>query len=1375
MRRSGTGDTSAGATSRSSALSPSPAPSPAPDTRGARSSSSGSGGSAGGGSHHTEEKGEAGGRRTSGSRGGGEGDERHSAEEESYTSYYEYDSDYDSDSGGSGSGGGGGSRDTGDGDGGRSSGAASQPPQEDLLRFLSYTLDETALKDHRLMAVEAFRHVLVLGTNQGTVAVVEPSSGTLKEVYTNHHEPICDLDCNVNELYIAACDKAGYVTIQNRREAKDVWMAELSGPIESVALHPLYHKMDSCPMVCGGASKVLLLTKGVLWSNSRRVTTLQEGRGRIHKVRWCHTAAIDVVAWLSDAELTLYDMKNEAVVRRVALPGLTAQNALYPSTLRWERATSRDPTAIANAAATLLCGWGDVVQEVRVLAGSHARRVAASAADASPRSSAVQEAYQEAPAPSPTHAMAAFAVARAAYTAELRTPQPLRPSGTSFPYRVCGIAPYGPQQYVVLACIVDRGAEGVMKDLEVRVVDRGSLADVYRGRMPVRFIHPLQLHLTYLDPPPPPPAPAVAVAAAAAAADVLAPSPMTQYFIRSVDTIVKAMPSDTDDHVAYLLRTSQFERAYRYAVTHARVLRRHVLEQVGQQWLMHLFAHRGDGDDAAVLRIVELLPEVISRDSSAAWEQWIYRLDTCGESWRLVALLPGSTGASAEYRVASASAATGTAAVAVATLQAPIRQEYYDLVLLRCLRHNPSLFYAALHKFHTLFSVSAVLKTTEALYRECCASAAWWEDGEDGERAAGADGGRAVSPSPATASSPLSTSLPADVVGSAGAVASAAAPAQRGSAGSGAELTPAWSMDRTSRWSLAASYGFLLRCAGRHEEALQVLLHLPSSPRSDREVFGLIRDQQLFHKARTLLPELLHSREEATLQLLMEHVAAPSAGHLGAVDEVDGSAGSLSVGSAAAAPDSGAPSPLPAVLDPSRYGSGQDPLCAESVVSRLEHSDRLHLLRYLNLVQELHPRVFVQTAKHHAQLVATLYMDYDRPSLLPFLRQMSMYVERIRELHALCRKHRFLEEEIFLLFRMGREDEALRILVARMHDLPRALRFVVSVPDREEQAALFARLVDYTVTYNASLPSRTFDTAAGGAGVQMRYLTHTSRPEETYASIAERYRVSVADLCSANGVVVTVATARRGRGTAASPSSRAPRGGRDADADVDLPAPPPECIVPLNLFGSFLEALAEPEFMEHPALDVRLVLRKLPGREPVLHAGPSIAAIAHTMATEIAFFATVSEVGERDLMGYYGRLLKRRTAAIAMGRHRDPASAAADGAAAAAAMGDAVATAMGDAAAAVHRCAACRQLVTQQVVVFACQHMYHPVCVLHYLRKQTPDSVAVARAEVRDGALLSTPASTTVAAAAGGETVEEQLRHLHVHCHACHQHAGGHS
>lgn len=747
-----------------------------------------------------------------------------------------------------------------------------------------------------------------------------------------------------------------------------------------------------------------------------------------------------------------------------------------------------------------------------------------------------------------------------------------------------------------------------------------------------------------------------------------------------------------------------------------------------------------------------------------------------------------------------------------------------------------------------------VLKAAEAAYREHCSSHAWWavaedddDDGEerysnskrshhpkhDGAAAEGEIGNEDEEESEKKDKSKSKCEREEQGTDGASEV-SLTSPStklvRRETAASRDDNgTACGRMNRTARWSLAASYGFLLRCAGRFEEAMQTLMLLPASPRSDRELFGLIQSEQLFRKTLQLLPELLQRREDATLELLMTHVAPPSQQqqqqqqHRGASPRfVSGESARAPSPSPRASPsaavDAASPPPsssMPQRLELFQFGSAEDPLNVESVVDRLESSDRLHLLRYLDLVKEMYPKRFVDTARRHAQLVATLYIDYDRSSLLPFLKQMSMYVERIRELHALCHKNNFVEEEIFLLFRMGREEEALRILIEKMHDLHRALEFVVSIPDREEQTALFARLVDFTVHYNASLPCRRkpqdddeFDAvdddgyAAAVASGGIRYVLHQTQPGETYASIAQNYHVAVEDLRKANRM--STPGSRPGSGSPSPPPSSPPKkknsnnnGGSSNNSNTihssgssprgvyaltsqnggfakalsapELP-PPARCIVPLNLFGSLLDALADPQFSEHPALDVRLVLKRLPSDEPIPHAGASVAAIAHTMAEETAFLSTVTEVGEHDLMGYYAQLLKRRTAAIVMGQGMG-AQASAAGAttkvSAATTTGAPLLASDAASVGVVHRCAACHQLVTQHVVVFGCQHMYHPGCVLQYVRDSTAnDGLRRGQAARLDGGGGDAGAANT------SENPEEALRKLSVYCRVCRQQTG---
>lgn len=1100
--------------------------------------------------------------------------------------------------------------------------------EEQLLSFVSFPLDD-ALRGHHLMTMRAFRRILVIGTNQGTVAVVDPASGKCTALFHNHRDPIIEVDTTVNELYVAACDKAGAVSVQSRREKSDLWVTQMNFPMDCIALHPMYHKMEDRPMLCGGGGKVVLLTKSLFWSSSRHVKTLWEKAGRVHQLRWFKGSPTDVVAWLTDREVCIYDMREEAVVHRMRLPVDIASPVLYPPSLVWE------------PGATLICAWGDYIQEFSVSAASthpptsttavHHSTYPDSVADGGVTDvAAAAVAVQPATAFSsslPSHGRSMETPALASHRIEVAVGPPLRTSATSFPYRVCGIAPYGPLHYVVVACVVDGAMEGTMQDLEMRVVERNTLADTYRGRLQVQHPHPLQLRLSFMDHPLPatgssPPSSHQLLVSTSAV-----PLVSLQYFVLSADSVLRAFPSDVDDHVAYLIRIERYDAAYAYAAKHHLALRRHVLEDVGQRWLRQILSS-GAPDSAA--QVVEWLPRVLSPGNGAAWEQWIYLLDTKGESWRLVDQLPALPVSGDDEGKLSLSPP-------LAAELSQLRAEYYDIVLLRCLDHDPSLFYRALHRFQHLFTADVILKAVEKKYQAVYPLLVW--GAKDGATEGCGDSVAGVG----------SLDIPT---------------AERDSAvGSRVDQQAA------RRHSIAASYGFLLRQCGRYEEALHAALQLPPSPESDTELFSLIRSQQLFSTVLDLLPELLQKRPAPTLGLLMEHVVSAQAdSHPGAERSP---AGSPAPSNERKIPVSGAASHL--------ASAPRSPLAVESVIQRLEASDRRQLWVYLSALQNHAPKAFATAAKQHAQLISTLLMDYDKGALVPFLKRMCMYMEHLRELHALCHKQGLLEAEVFLLFHMGREEEGLQVLVEKMHDMQRALDYILALPDEETQRSAFRSLVERVLAYTSSLPRRPND--------GIRYLLYHPLPVETCEDIAARYHIDVAAFSAANGLTASTRNC-------ASPSSAI---GEAATSNSLFPPPPRPCVVPLSLVASLLEAIASPPFVHHAAISAALLLKRLPECESVPHAGYYIAAIASAKADEVSFSSLISAVGEMDLMAYYGQLLRRRTVGITLGGTT-------------AAKGES------------RCCAFCHQPVTREMVVFACHHTYHSACVDQYMTPNLDDA-----------------------------------------------------
>ncbi|ESL10006.1 hypothetical protein TRSC58_02266, partial [Trypanosoma rangeli SC58] len=300
----------------------------------------------------------------------------------------------------------------------------------------------------------------------------------------------------------------------------------------------------------------------------------------------------------------------------------------------------------------------------------------------------------------------------------------MRPSTVTEPCRVCGIAPFGPDRYLVLACTLEQ--EGYMKELEVRIVERATFVNVYRGRLHTKYKHPLQYGLTFsacgsgatFD--------AAKTTSKVAPASQLSLPPSSSsalsgsfFFIVCVDTVIKVTPTDDDQHVEYLLKVGRFKEAYSYARTHS--LRQHKAVGIGYHLLQHLFGEKKYDEVAASLA------EVV-KDDYLEWERWICQFDQDGMSDMLVDVLPIYSCNSAE----SSGDAENTP-----LKNSRIKEEYYELVLLRCLEKNIFCFQRAVHKFKGMFRPDVVCRAAELRYNDWNTQATLGVDAREQRKALG--------------------------------------------------------------------------------------------------------------------------------------------------------------------------------------------------------------------------------------------------------------------------------------------------------------------------------------------------------------------------------------------------------------------------------------------------------------------------------------------------------------------------------------------------------------------------------------------------------------------------------------------------------------
>ncbi|KEG09325.1 vacuolar assembly protein vps41 [Trypanosoma grayi] len=987
--------------------------------------------------------------------------------------------------------------------------------QENLLSFATFPLD--GLRGQHIMVVAAFNRFIVVGTNRGLVTLTE-ATGIVFRTLNKHVDPISDVSCDMSEEHVGSSDKAGVVTVQNLYDERDSYRKEFDVPTQSIALHPRYSRNEDRPIVVGGGDKVMLITK-TMFLGHRKATVLQERRGKVHVVRWCGP---DLIAWANDRGVQLYSYTSRAMVQLVPRPADSPRLELYRCSLIWE------------APRTLICGWGDWVQVMHV----HELRM--------------EERLR-------------WGTEFLTRTHRVDVMPAIRTHSTREPCRVCGIAPFGADRYFLLVCTIEQ--EGHMKELEVRIVERVSFADVYRGRLQTKYKHPLQFSLAFSGGGTGGREGATAVtetAAAAAAAPPLLPLPSSSssaspldvlsgsaYFIVCVDTVVKAIPISNDDHVEYLIQMDRFEEAYEYAGRYP--LRRLQLANIGKGLLQHLFAGQKYKD------VVSLLTEILGSDY-AEWERWICQFDQHGVSDMLVNVLPPSYKSNAKDGDSSQG-----------RTDSRIGEEYYELVLFRCLEKDVLSFSVAVHKFKGLFRCDVVCRAVELRYNN------WKLHGQ---------------------SSGISDE----------------------------QLT-----------ALGDAYGLLLRLNGQYDEALQVLLQVDQSG----GLFEFVREKGLFAKAIEILPELFTRNEDKTIELLLEYRET--------MRHATGKSDAEDVSS-----------------------STQSSLAPAAVVQRLEKTERRYLWAYLKALQTRDRAAHAAVSRSRAQLVAALFIENEPSGLLAFLRENSTHLPNLKEIYALCKKHQLLEETVFLLARMGKEEEGLRIIVQDMKSMKKALQYIADIPSEEDQRDLFDKLLHMCLEVNAALPSY------GG----QRYFEYRPTEGETWSSIAKKYEVDEEELCLANTTWKTAAN-KSNKNTSSSGSH--------------VVSPSGTCVVPLNLIQALLHAVVDPSISGHAALNALHVVELLPEGEPIPHVASCIAAVACSKANDVRLMAAVADVAATDLEKQYGTLYRRQIAAIRV----SPG---------------------------VSLCPFCLRQTFGSSVVFGCSHVYHASCVITYLAGE--DALLVQPSEV---------------------------------------------
>uniref|UniRef100_A0A8C8G3E8 Vacuolar protein sorting-associated protein 41 homolog n=1 Tax=Oncorhynchus tshawytscha TaxID=74940 RepID=A0A8C8G3E8_ONCTS len=130
----------------------------------------------------------------------------------------------------------------------------------------------------------------------------------------------------------------------------------------------------------------------------------------------------------------------------------------------------------------------------------------------------------------------------------------------------------------------------------------------------------------------------------------------------------------------------------------------------------------------------------------------------------------------------------------------------------------------------------------------------------------------------------------------------------------------------------------------------------------------------------------------------------------------------------------------------------EDKILIDRVVEELR--DRPELLHiYLH---KLFKRDHHKGQRYHERQIG-LYAEYDRPNLLPFLRDsIHCPLEKALEI---CQERNFVEETVFLLSRMGNCRRALQMIMEELEDVDKAIEFA----KEQDDAELWEDLISYSI------------------------------------------------------------------------------------------------------------------------------------------------------------------------------------------------------------------------------------------------------------------------------------------------------------------------
>ncbi|KAF9476712.1 vacuolar protein sorting-associated protein 41 [Pholiota conissans] len=195
-------------------------------------------------------------------------------------------------------------------------------------------------------ALAVSNNLMALGTHAGIIHILDLTGKRIKS-YKPHLASVVDISLDATADFVATASIDGQVVVHSLSTPEN-YSFDMKRPMRTVAMEPNFAKKSSRAFICGGLSGSLVMReKGWL---GHKETTIHSGEGPIWQVRWRG----QLIAWANDTGVKIYDTSSQMCIAYIDRPKGSPRPDLFKCTLHWQDDS------------TLLVAWANFIKVARI-------------------------------------------------------------------------------------------------------------------------------------------------------------------------------------------------------------------------------------------------------------------------------------------------------------------------------------------------------------------------------------------------------------------------------------------------------------------------------------------------------------------------------------------------------------------------------------------------------------------------------------------------------------------------------------------------------------------------------------------------------------------------------------------------------------------------------------------------------------------------------------------------------------------------------------------------------------------------------------------------------------------------------------------------